>query len=90
MLNKHLCLVPALWSQYPSEFMGLVLHSEVGAHYRQTNKIKGTKVEIDDTVAVLQIHRKQIWMKLEKDNHHTPYTKTYVGIFMPCIKTTES
>ncbi|CAD6243623.1 GSCOCT00014178001.2-RA-CDS [Cotesia congregata] len=39
MSDKHLCWVPRPWDEYPSDFMGLVLHSEVTFHYRQTNKI---------------------------------------------------
>lgn len=90
MLSKHLCWVPRYWDEYPSDFMGLVLQSEVMSHYRQTNRIEGTKVRIDDKVAVLRIHKNQIWMKNEKDNHKRPDRRAYTGIFMPCIMTSES
>lgn len=89
MLGKHLCWVPRLWDEYPSDFMGLVLHGEVSAHYQQTNKIEGTKIRIDDNVAVLRIYKNQIWMKSRNDNHKRPDRRAYTGIFMPCIKTSE-
>ncbi|CAD6243699.1 GSCOCT00013110001.2-RA-CDS [Cotesia congregata] len=90
MSDKHLCWVPRSWDEYPSDFMGLVLHSEVVSHYRQTNKIEGTKIRVDENVAVLRIYKNQIWMKNEKDNLKRPNRSTYTGIFMPCITTSES
>ncbi|KAH0547108.1 hypothetical protein KQX54_017119 [Cotesia glomerata] len=86
---KHLCWVPCPWDEYPSVFMGLILHSEVASHYRQTNKIEGTRIRVDGNVAVLRNYKNQIWMKNEKDNRKKPDRKSYTGIFMPCITTSE-
>lgn len=82
--------MPNSWSKYPSEFIGLILYSEVKAHYQKNNTIEGTEIQIDRTCAVLCIHEKQIWLKNKRDTQRKPSTRKYLEVFMPCIKTTES
>lgn len=63
MFYKHLCLVPSEWDQYPSEFMGLVLHREISSYYHKNKKILGADISIDETTAKLQACNNQLWFK---------------------------
>lgn len=85
MLNHHIAYVPIEWSMLSIKTLRFVIELEILAHFYRKNKIEGTVVCLESTVAVLERHQNHIWLKRYNDARTSPYQNDYIAILVSCI-----
>lgn len=85
MSNNHIVYVPMAWSTLSIKALRVIIELEILRNFRRKNKIEGTAICLEGTVAVLERHQKDIWLKRCNDIRTGPYEDDYIPIFVSCI-----